>query len=101
VVPWVDGAPARDPEEALDAVAERVDAVYLHVDLDALDPGTAPGVVDEPAPGGLSLGQAEDIVRGTCARFDVLAATIATFVPAHDVGDSTLGAAVRLARSLS
>jgi arginase family enzyme len=35
------------------SLAERVDEVYLHIDLDGFDPEVAPGTVDDPVPGGL------------------------------------------------
>jgi arginase len=38
VVPWRDGLPERDVETALEELARQVDEVYLHLDLDALDP---------------------------------------------------------------
>ena len=44
--------------------------IYLHIDLDGFDPEVAPGVVDEPVPGGLSLEDAERIVQATGERFD-------------------------------
>ncbi len=96
VVPWGDGIAEGDVEKALDRLARRVDDVYLHVDMDAFDPEVAPGVVDEPVPGGLSLGDAETIIRATGARFRIRAVTLATFTPEHDENDKTLRAALRV-----
>lgn len=59
-VPWRDGLPQGDVAEALADLASRVGEIYLHVDNDALDPAAAPGIVDEPVPGGLSLEQLEE-----------------------------------------
>jgi arginase len=95
-VAWRSGRRRRDPIAALDALAERVDAVYLHIDLDAFDPAVAPGIVDEPVPGGLSLRDAELVVRGVLERFDVRAATLATYVPARDPDGMTLDLQLRL-----
>jgi arginase family enzyme len=53
-------AGARDVGRAIDELAGLVDEVYVHVDLDALDPEVAPGIVDAPVPGGLSLSDLED-----------------------------------------
>ncbi len=91
-VPWPDG----DVVAALDALRERVASVYVHVDLDAFDPSVAPGIVDEPVPGGLSGADGEVIVRAVLERFDVRAATIATYVPARDRDNRTLRLALRL-----
>jgi arginase len=95
-VAWRAGKPRRDPLAALDALAERVDAVYLHVDLDAFDPAAAPGIVDEPVPGGLSPRDGELVLRGVLERFDVRAATVATYVPGRDPDGVTLDLQLRL-----
>jgi arginase len=98
VVPWHDGTPGGDVPGVLDALARRVRRVYLHIDLDALDPGVAPGIVDAPVPGGLALADAEAIVDEVRARFDIRATAITTYVPERDQGERTLRAIVRLAR---
>ena len=100
VVPWRAGQPTGDVAAALDAVAARAQAVYVHVDLDGLDPSVAPGIVDEPVPGGLTAEQAEGVLDGVRARFEVAAATIATYVPDRDADDRTLEIATRLAELL-
>ena len=80
----------------MEQLAGQVDEVYLHIDNDAFDPNTAPGVVDEPVPGGLSLAQMEDIVHAVTARLPIGAATIATYTPARDQQDRTLLADLRI-----
>jgi arginase len=96
VVPWRDGLPQGDVGAALDGLAERVREVYLHVDLDALDPAAAPGVVDEPVAGGLSEEQLVEAIREVGGRFRIGAATLATFTPARDVAGKTLRLALRI-----
>ena len=96
VVPWLDGSPQGNVTAALDDLAEHVDEVYLHVDNDALDPVVAPGIVDEPVPGGLGLGQLEDAVRAVAARFRIRAATLATYTPESDEDERTLRAGLRV-----
>jgi arginase len=98
---WRDGKPKRDPLRALDALAERVDEVYLHIDLDAFDPDVAPAVVDDPVPGGLSLRDGELVVRAVLERFGVRAATLATYVPARDPDGRTLDLQLRLIELLA
>jgi arginase family enzyme len=46
VVPWRDGLPQHGVETTLDAFARELDGVYLHLDLDALDPSVGLGIVD-------------------------------------------------------
>jgi arginase len=96
VVPWKQGRPQGDIASALDRLAGRVDEVYLHIDNDAFDPQTAPGIVDEPVPGGLSLAQMEEVVRAVTTRLRIAAATIATYTPASDQQDRTLMAGLRI-----
>lgn len=96
VVPWQDGRPADDVAAALDGLAGLVEDVYLHVDNDSFDPETAPGIVDEPVPGGLSLAQMEEILLGVTSRFRVRAAALTTFTPARDEDDRTLRAGLRV-----
>jgi arginase len=90
--PW----PGGDAVAALDALRARVSSVYVHVDLDAFDPSVAPGTVDEPVAGGLSAADGDAIVRAVLERFDVRAATIATYAPARDRDDRTLRLALHL-----
>lgn len=96
VVPWQDGRPAGEVDAALDDLAGLVKDVYLHVDNDSFDPATAPGIVDEPVPGGLSLDQMEQVLRGVMSRFHVKAAALTTFTPARDEDDRTLRAGLRV-----
>ncbi len=96
VARWRDGKPLSDVGSLLDALPSRIEEVYLHVDLDGLDPEVAPGIVDAPVPGGLSLGDAEALVRATALRFRVRAVALTTYNPDLDHDDKTLRAALRL-----
>jgi arginase len=96
VVEWHDGQPQSDPVDALDQLSARVRDVYLHIDFDAFAPEVAPGIVDDPVPGGLSREDAELVIRATGERFRIKAATLATFTPARDRDDRTLDLALRL-----
>jgi arginase len=94
VVPWLGSSPQGDVGAALDDLAERVEDVYLHVDLDGLDPAAAPAVADEPVPGGLSPEQLEATIIATGERFWIAAATLATFTPERDEDGRTLALAL-------
>ncbi len=95
-IPWQQGRPQGDVVLVLEQLAGQVDEVYLHIDNDAFDPHTAPGIVDEPVPGGLSLPQMEDILHAVTARLRIAAATIATYTPARDQQNRTLLADLRI-----
>ena len=97
LIEWRDGVPGADPLAAVDALARRVDEVYLHIDLDGLDPTVVPSVrPPHVAPGGVSLEQALAVIDRVHARLRVKAATIAYYAPEFDTGDRTLGSALRL-----
>jgi arginase len=63
VVEWRDGEPVSDISGTLDDLARRVRSVYLHIDVDAFSPELAPGIADEPVPGGLTLGRLREAAR--------------------------------------
>lgn len=91
-VPWRQGQPVGDIHAALDQLASRVDHAYLHIDNDALDPVVAPGVVDEPVPGGLTMPAMSAVIHDVATRLPITAATLATYTPANDYDDMTLEA---------
>jgi arginase len=95
-IPWRQGRPQGDLVAVLEQLAGQVDEVYLHIDNDAFDPHTAPGIVDEPVPGGLSLARMEALIGAVTARLPIAAATIATYTPARDQQDRTLHADLRI-----
>jgi arginase len=95
-IPWRQGRPQGDLVAVMEQLAGQVDEVYLHIDNDAFDPHTAPGIVDEPVPGGLSLAQMEALIGAVTARLPIAAATIATYTPARDQQDRTLHADLRI-----
>jgi arginase len=90
VVTWTDGEADGDVEAVLDDLRRRVTEVYLHVDFDAFAPEVAPGVADDPVPGGLSREDAETIILATGARFRIRAVTLATYTPERDTNETTL-----------
>jgi arginase len=96
VVEWRDGRPQGDVLAQIERLRRRVRDVYLHIDLDAFDPEVAPGVIDEPVPGGLSLEDAETIVRATTRHFRIRAATLATYAPDRDRDGRTVRVVLRL-----
>ena len=74
---------ARELESALDDLRARVDRVYLHLDLDALDSGEA-RANQYAAPGGPSLDALLGAVDAVFARFTVVAAALTAYAPSFD-----------------
>jgi arginase len=95
-VHWNGGRPEGDIRATIAALAGRVDDVYLHFDLDALDPVIAPGIVDAPVPGGLSLEQADELFDALSRALGVRAAALTTYAPSRDPDGVTLTAALRV-----
>jgi len=74
---------AEDLESALAALRERVERVYLHVDLDVLD-SRAGRANEYAAPGGPGPGEVVGAVDAVFDRFDVAAAALTAYDPAED-----------------
>lgn len=81
--------------DALDALRSTVEDVYVHFDVDALDPEVTPGVEYKSA-GGLSLDQVERAVEWIGERFRIRAAALSAFSPDYDDADKTVAACARL-----
>ena len=91
-------------EAALDgplgAVRERTDRVYIHVDLDVLDPTIAPANHYRP-PGGLRPEHVVDAIRLVGERFRVVGAAISAFDPECDPDGRTTAVALDLVEGLA
>jgi arginase len=85
---------------AVQQLALRVKTIYLHVDLDVLDPDVSPGV-NFSEPGGISAEQLFEAVKLVIATGKLGAATIANFNPDRDPDGRTLRIAERLVAILS
>ena len=86
---------------ALDGLASGVGGVYVHLDLDVLDParaGKANGFATEGGLDAEGLLAALEMVRG---RFDVVAAGIASYDPGFDADGRVLGAALACVEALT
>ena len=70
--------------------------VYLHLDMDSMEPKYAPCVAFDPAPGGISLVQMEDAIGAVFDRFRVRAAALTMYDPDRDQDDRTLKTGLRL-----
>jgi arginase len=71
-----------DPQVLLDAIAATgATHVYIHIDLDVLDPGDIEGH-DSPVPFGVSTAELLTAIRAITSRFTVAGAGITQFAPA-------------------
>jgi arginase len=67
--------------------------LYLHIDIDVLDPGVAPGV-DFPAPGGLSLDSLHALVQQLAGMGNLAALALTAVNPEKDIAGQTVQAAL-------
>jgi arginase len=74
---------------ALEQLAAQVDGVYLHLDIDVLDPAFAPAV-NFPTPDGLTLDALEETLRLVSGTLPLRAASLTAYDPTRDVDGTTL-----------
>jgi arginase len=79
-------------ERDLAVLAARTKKVYVHVDLDVLDPELAPANEFSP-PGGLTQAELHEALDLIAERFDVRAAALASYNPEVDAFGEALAAA--------
>jgi arginase len=87
-------------EAALDELATRVDAVYVHIDVDVLDPSVARANVLS-VEGGLDAGQLERALHAVSSRFKIAAAALTAYDPSLDREHRIPELAATLARELA
>lgn len=93
--PWSEAA----APEVLDRLREQRSRVYLHIDLDALDPRE--GVANRySAPGGLTTAQLLRAIASVAERFEIAAAAMTAYEPAADVDGRMARAATRVLAAL-
>jgi len=81
-----------------DRLSKRVKRIYLHVDMDILEPGEAlPNHL--AVPGGLSVEAVEEIIGMLKERFEIGAGAITSFEPDYDKDDAMLGAGIRIIKA--
>lgn len=87
-------------EDALDELASRAEAVYVHIDLDVLDPSVARANVLS-VEGGLDAEQLERALEAVSSRFEIAAAALTAYDPSQDRENRVPEIAVALARRLA
>lgn len=88
-------------EVALDGLKSRVGRVYVHLDLDVLDPEKAGKANEFATAGGLSAEDLKTALGLVRERFAVAAAGIASYDPAFDADGRVLAVALACARILT
>ena len=81
-------------ERALDSLCSNTDAVYIHVDLDILDPAVAPAA-GMPAPGGLTGAELGLALRMMLGYSKVAALSLVSYKADRDADERTLHEVVK------
>ena len=80
-----------------EAIADMLgDPCYISLDIDVLDPGTAPAV-NLPVPAGMSMDEVWTLLRTVGAKRKVIGADIVELIPRHDQNFRTARLAAELA----
>lgn len=87
-------------EPALAGISSRVDQVYIHMDLDVLDPSELEANLFA-VPGGLTVEEMAEVVRTTGRHLKIAAAGITAYDPDHDPEGRGVGVAGRLVEALT
>jgi arginase family enzyme len=82
-------------DEAFEIATEDCDAVFLSVDVDVVDPGSAPGT-GTPEPGGLSARQLLDAVRRIGMELPLIGLDVVEVSPPYDTAEITAYLANRI-----
>ncbi len=94
------GFAAGELRSALDELQESVRRVYLHVDLDSLDPSE--GVANQyAAPGGVTTTQLVEAIADVAARFEIAAAAVTAYHPDFDTDGRAATAAARVLAAIA
>jgi arginase len=84
---------------ALEALRARADRIYLHFDLDVLDPGVAPANEFAP-PDGLAVEQVEQAIALAADRFEICAGAIASYDPRFDGEGHMMRAGIQIIKAI-
>ncbi|HEX8832035.1 MAG TPA: arginase family protein [Longimicrobium sp.] len=86
--------------ERLDALASRVEGIYLHVDMDVHDP--AEGRANAfAAPGGLSAEEVRGLIREVAGRIPITAVAITAYDPSYDEDGRMLAITLDLLQTIA
>ena len=97
---FTSGTAARTLHQVIEELSTAVEQVYLHLDIDVLDPEIVPGV-SYPSPSGLVLEQLYDTLELIAGTQPVQAASLTAFNPAKDIQGISLHCASGLALEIA
>lgn len=84
----------------LNELRSQVENVYLHIDIDVVDPLEAPGV-DYKSPYGLTSTDVAQAILMISEKFRVIAAALTAYNPSHDENNKTLNVGLSLAYKIA
>jgi arginase family enzyme/GNAT superfamily N-acetyltransferase len=90
---YAEGMPVVTDPAGLVAAIGAAEVVYVHIDLDVLDPATFASV-GAPAPGGLTPGRVAAMVAALAERFEIAGLGITEYEPARPQDQETLAGLV-------
>jgi arginase len=79
----------------LDRLARNTDKLYIHIDMDVLDPAEVPGHGNK-VPGGPSSAELASLFEKICARYPTASAIGCATIPSDDPGGVSLAAVNRM-----
>jgi arginase len=90
------------PELLVEAIAATgATSVYIHIDVDVLDPSEIEGLAN-PVPFGISAAALTELIRAVKSRFALAGATLASFSPASpEAAVDDLGTLLRVIGALT
>lgn len=84
----------------LEDLRARVSEIYLHLDIDVLDPEFAPAV-DYPTPNGLTVEEVEDAFQLIATKFLIRAAALTAYNPDRSGDELTVACGLRVLLALA
>jgi arginase len=87
-------------EPSLKDLRSRVSRIYLHFDLDVLDPKATAPANEFAVPGGLTLTQVQEAIQMIGERFTICASGIASYDPQCDKNDEVLSAGIEMMKTI-
>jgi len=86
-------------EPSLESLMSRVSRIYLHFDLDVLDPERCPAN-EFAAPNGLTVAEIQEAIEMIGERFTICAGGIASYDPQYDKEDEVLDAGLAIMKCI-
>jgi arginase len=84
---------------ALTTLQSKTRKIYLHIDIDIVDPQEAPGV-DYRSPDGLTSKEVKTIIKLIGERFTIKAAALTAYNPTKDENNKTLDVGIGLLKTI-